>query len=286
MPPIRIRTDIAYFLGLQEHLSLPFRRWTGIFDWNEGTRKGITNSDFYHHWKEALAKAGWIATGLISRNPSVNGISSYQSSPFLCLDSHIKCCLRAYPQSLITAGFTTGKSQAITKLQATHAKQLTKPSYSNRTRSSTHKNIEYQYIVHRAVNEISASDQALGQLSVSAAIESVLGGRFNGNDSGTIESAGLGRSVSQGLSVSAVGDRESVGEKDTIADAEFWPFSLVFKRILGACTDCCKTLQSYRSAVVLAVMASCLLPLGRLFTNRIGKKHRMQLLNALLLLSE
>lgn len=51
--------------------------------------------------------------------------------------------------------------------------------------------VEYQYIVHRAVNEISASDQALGQLSVSAAIESVLGGRFNGNDSGTIESAGI-----------------------------------------------------------------------------------------------
>lgn len=34
--------------------------------------------------------------------------------------------------------------------------------------------------------------------------------------------------------------------------------------------------QSYRSAVVLAVMASCLLPLGRLFTNRIGKKHRIE----------
>lgn len=28
-----------------------------------------------------------------------------------------------YPQSLITAGFTTGKSQAITKLQATQIEQ-------------------------------------------------------------------------------------------------------------------------------------------------------------------
>lgn len=38
--------------------------------------------------------------------------------------------------------------------------------------------------------------EALGQLSVSAAIESVLGGRFNGNDSGTIESAGIESVVS------------------------------------------------------------------------------------------
>ena len=49
------------------------------------------------------------------------------------------------------------------------------------------------------VNGISAADlivEALGQLSVSAAIESVLGGRFNGNDSGTIESAGIESLVS------------------------------------------------------------------------------------------
>ncbi|KAK3441636.1 hypothetical protein EUGRSUZ_B01961 [Eucalyptus grandis] len=51
------------------------------------------------------------------------------------------------------------------------------------------------------VNGISAADlivEALGQLSVSAAIESVLGGRFHGNDSGTLSSAGT-ESVAIGL---------------------------------------------------------------------------------------
>lgn len=47
------------------------------------------------------------------------------------------------------------------------------------------------------VNGISAADLIVdGQLSVSAAIESVLGRRFNGNDSGTLSSAGIESIVS------------------------------------------------------------------------------------------
>lgn len=48
------------------------------------------------------------------------------------------------------------------------------------------------------VNGISAADLIVGQLSVSAARESVLGRRVNGNDSGTISSAGI-ESVLSGI---------------------------------------------------------------------------------------